>query len=215
MHDNHNSRRRRLAPEDRRSELLAAAERVLTEHGFVGSTVQRIVNEAGVARGSFYRYFDSRDHIYGELIGQVTEPLEELVLRMQFDDIQTRQDLERAVLPFYRELADQLLMRPGILREALLAAPGRRGVFGQRTAAFLDALRSVGEGFIVKYCGRAPFRGMALPRVSSAALVGMVVGAALAAIESEEGFEPEAWAREIARMEAAVFADGPQSDVAR
>ena len=91
----------------------------------------------------------------------------------------------------------------------------RGGVFGERTAAFLDALRSVGEGFIVMYCGRAPFRAMSLPRVSSAALVGMVVGAALAAIESEEAFEPETWAREIARMEAAVFTDGPQSDVAR
>lgn len=49
----------RRLPDARRDQLLDAAERLLVVRGVAGTAVADIATEAGVAKGSFYRYFDS------------------------------------------------------------------------------------------------------------------------------------------------------------
>ena len=48
---------------DRRSRLLAAAADVFSRRGFQAATVEEITRVAGVAKGSFYREFVSKDAI--------------------------------------------------------------------------------------------------------------------------------------------------------
>lgn len=48
---------------DKRTALLDAAEAVLVEHGLVGATVDQITARAGVAKGTFYLYFRSKDEV--------------------------------------------------------------------------------------------------------------------------------------------------------
>jgi AcrR family transcriptional regulator len=43
--------------------LLDAAEAVLVEHGLVGATIDQITSRAGVAKGTFYLYFRSKDEV--------------------------------------------------------------------------------------------------------------------------------------------------------
>ena len=50
-------------PVDKRTALLDAAEAVLVEHGLVGATVDQITARAGVAKGTFYLYFRSKDEV--------------------------------------------------------------------------------------------------------------------------------------------------------
>ena len=54
-------------PEDRRAELMDAALRVLREKGASVATVSDITEEAGVAKGTFYLYFDSKEHVLATL----------------------------------------------------------------------------------------------------------------------------------------------------
>src|SRR5947207_11503993 len=54
-------------PEDRRRELMDAALRVLHEKGANVATVSDITEEAGVAKGTFYLYFDSKEHLLAAL----------------------------------------------------------------------------------------------------------------------------------------------------
>src|SRR5205809_3475514 len=54
-------------PEDRRAELMDAALRVLREKGASVATVSDITEEAGVAKGTFYLYFDSKEHVVATL----------------------------------------------------------------------------------------------------------------------------------------------------
>jgi AcrR family transcriptional regulator len=54
--------RRRLEPDERRQEILDAAERVLRRMG-VRARVDDVVREARVAKGTFYVYFDSWDEL--------------------------------------------------------------------------------------------------------------------------------------------------------
>lgn len=47
----------------KRAELAGAAARVFGERGVAGTAVSDIVKAAGVAQGTFYPYFDSKDDV--------------------------------------------------------------------------------------------------------------------------------------------------------
>ncbi len=56
---------------ERRAQLLGIARRRFVEDGFGGTSVSAIVREAGVAQGTFYLYFDSKQAILAELRREV------------------------------------------------------------------------------------------------------------------------------------------------
>jgi AcrR family transcriptional regulator len=56
-------RRRTKPPEERRDELMNAAERLFLEHGFGPTTIEQITAAAQVAKGTFYLYFKSKDDV--------------------------------------------------------------------------------------------------------------------------------------------------------
>jgi AcrR family transcriptional regulator len=56
--------KRRVKPaEERRQEILDAALRLFREHGFEETTVQDVADEAGVATGTVYLYFPSKERL--------------------------------------------------------------------------------------------------------------------------------------------------------
>lgn len=52
---------------DKRTQILIAAESVLAERGFYAFSMQNLANTAGVAAGTLYRYFDSKEALMNEL----------------------------------------------------------------------------------------------------------------------------------------------------
>jgi TetR/AcrR family fatty acid metabolism transcriptional regulator len=48
---------------DKRERILAAAERIFALHGFFGARVSEIAKDAGVADGTIYLYFKSKDDL--------------------------------------------------------------------------------------------------------------------------------------------------------
>ncbi|GAA4347320.1 TetR/AcrR family transcriptional regulator [Actinomadura luteofluorescens] len=62
--------------------LLAVATRMFAEKGFESTSVQEIVNAAGVTKGAMYHYFGSKDdllyEIYHRLLGLQTSRLEQI-----------------------------------------------------------------------------------------------------------------------------------------
>jgi len=60
-------RRVTKSPEERRRDLLDAAVRVFADKGVAGATVSDIAKAAGVAKGTFYLYFSSKEHLLGAL----------------------------------------------------------------------------------------------------------------------------------------------------
>ena len=55
------------SPDVRRQELMDAAVRVFSEKGISRTTVSDITDSAGVAKGTFYLYFDSKEQLLGAL----------------------------------------------------------------------------------------------------------------------------------------------------
>jgi AcrR family transcriptional regulator len=75
--------RRRLAPEQRREEVLDIAARVFAEKGYRAANVTDIVERAGIGRGTFYLYFDSKQDVFLELIERYFSEFEELLTENQ------------------------------------------------------------------------------------------------------------------------------------
>jgi AcrR family transcriptional regulator len=52
---------RRLPDEERRAQILAAAERAFVRYGFHVATMTQVAEEAGMSAGNLYRYFPSKE----------------------------------------------------------------------------------------------------------------------------------------------------------
>ncbi|MET7767470.1 TetR/AcrR family transcriptional regulator [Nocardia sp. NPDC005366] len=66
-----------LTPRGRktRDALLDAARRVFETGGFLDARVEQIAQEAGVSYGTFYRYFESKEDVFGELSTRLFEDM--------------------------------------------------------------------------------------------------------------------------------------------
>lgn len=51
-----------------KSQILDGARQVFLMNGFVGTSIDQIVAHAGVSKASIYRYFESKDVLFGALI---------------------------------------------------------------------------------------------------------------------------------------------------
>lgn len=64
--------RRDVLSEFRRAEILEAARHVCASRGFADVSVDEIAHAAGVAKGTLYLYFRSKDDIYWAMLEQVS-----------------------------------------------------------------------------------------------------------------------------------------------
>ena len=70
-------RRVRGSAEETAQVLLASAQQVFGQKGYVRTTVQDIIEGTGLSRGAFYRYFGSTDEIF---VAMVTRVVDELIV---------------------------------------------------------------------------------------------------------------------------------------
>ncbi|MGH9480480.1 MAG: TetR/AcrR family transcriptional regulator [Terriglobales bacterium] len=76
--------RRQALTEFREAEILEAARKVFGEHGFADSTVDLIAAEAGVAKGTVYLYYDSKEELMWEALrSRMREMLEQTKSAME------------------------------------------------------------------------------------------------------------------------------------
>ena len=71
------------APDVRRSEILDVAQRLFYRNGYEQSSVQDIISEIGIAKGTFYHYFSSKqdllDAMIERMIDQTLQAVEPIV----------------------------------------------------------------------------------------------------------------------------------------
>jgi AcrR family transcriptional regulator len=71
-------RRRAVSNEDkskRRDEIMSASKKVFARNGFHATTIAHIAKEAGMAYGSVYWYFDSKDELFHALMAAEADAL--------------------------------------------------------------------------------------------------------------------------------------------
>ena len=89
-----------------RERLLAAAEEIFGRRGFYGASIAEVTRRAGIAQGSFYLHFPSKEAIFRELMRTRGVELRD-TLRRSVKGIQKRSDIERVgFIAFFRWIGD-------------------------------------------------------------------------------------------------------------
>ncbi len=60
-------------PEDRRSEILRISQQLFFMKGYENTSIKDIIDEVGIAKGTFYHHFDSKQALLEAFIGEVLE----------------------------------------------------------------------------------------------------------------------------------------------
>ncbi|MDA9292894.1 TetR/AcrR family transcriptional regulator [bacterium] len=93
-----------------RARLLDAARVVFAQHGYVDTTVEFVVAEAGLARGSFYTYFESKTELFRHLASVIDAEIDREVVKFDRprgdDPIQNLDRSNRNYLAVVRRNAD-------------------------------------------------------------------------------------------------------------
>lgn len=84
-------------PPEKQEKLLEAATREFSTRPFNEASINQIIKEAGIPRGSFYMYFQDKEELFRYLlrgyVDQMVMVIEELLLRRKGDIFQTLLDL--------------------------------------------------------------------------------------------------------------------------
>lgn len=139
--------------------LLLAAAKLFAERGFEGTSVQDVVDAAGVTKGALYHYFASKDDLLYEIYARVLrlqterlekfvvseEPVEQRVHAAAVDVVVTTIENLQDTVIFFRSL-HQLSedKQREVRRERRRYHEMFRGMIeeGQRTGVFRDDVRS-------------------------------------------------------------------------
>ena len=93
--------------EARRDQILEAAAEVFGAAGYHAANVADIIAKAGVARGTFYQYFESKRQLFDELLDDLLERVREAIVDVNLADpektvyVQLQENIER-MLTFFR-----------------------------------------------------------------------------------------------------------------
>lgn len=144
----HNRRRKPRPDKGTRPKLLTAARLAFGQYGWYETTVDHIIQQAGVSRGSFYVYFQNKQDIFEHL---TTPLLEELFNRAESRraGVSIFERLEagnRAYFEVWNEFPDLMLLITELGRDPVLGAgiQDMRQRFESRSAGALR--RHVEEG---------------------------------------------------------------------
>ncbi|WP_406839612.1 TetR/AcrR family transcriptional regulator [Streptomyces sp. AHU1] len=69
------SPRQRLAPADRRAQLLAVGARLFAAHAYADVLMEEVAEEAGVSRALLYRHFSSKHALFAAVYQQAADQL--------------------------------------------------------------------------------------------------------------------------------------------
>ena len=151
-----------LPPEERKEELLKAAAAVISEKGYRAAGVSDIIERAGVARGTFYHYFDSKKDVFLELIQQYFDGFAE-VLEENHKRLVTEFETGADVAGAWRENALRTLMfhseNPELTSLVYREAMGLDEHFSSK----VDELTSLARSRMVEEFQMVADRGLMIP----------------------------------------------------
>lgn len=73
------------APEERRLEIIKTAEKLFRENGYSNTSVEAIIKEMGVAKGTFYYYFKSKEDILQAIVDHTLDQLVQMAQQVADD----------------------------------------------------------------------------------------------------------------------------------
>jgi AcrR family transcriptional regulator len=90
--------------QERRRQIIDAAKHVFADAGYHGASINAIIERAGIARGTFYLYFESKSAVFSSILDEAMENLRRHMHRIEVDNpsapppqVQLRQQVVKAL----------------------------------------------------------------------------------------------------------------------
>jgi AcrR family transcriptional regulator len=127
-----------LPKSERRQQILSVARDVFARRGYHQTTIDDIALQAGVARGTFYLYFEDKRAVFSDLIDRFASQLTMAIVRIVTDDPQ------RSVVDQVREniraIIATCLMERSMTKILFTDAVGIDPAFDRKLFAFYDTV---------------------------------------------------------------------------
>ena len=170
-----NPPRRKLSKVERREQILDAALRAFLHGGYEGTHVSQIVAEAGVARGTFYLYFQSKHEVFAALVERMLGIFLETRPPEPERKIRTLKEAKASRRAIYASLLGTFHDHRGLVRLLLDEAVG----IGRGFRSQLEAHYDVWHRRVAESLQELVELGIARPdldvEVTSEMVIGMVV----------------------------------------
>jgi AcrR family transcriptional regulator len=143
---------------ERREAILQAAQRVFRDKGYHQASVHDIIDEARIARGTFYLYFTSKQEIFSVLVDEFLRLIRTQIHRISLEPgadaplDQLRANFRRIVVTVvaHEELASIILRDPTSFDEESRA---RVNLFFEQALTLIEDALRVGQGLrLVRQC---------------------------------------------------------------
>ncbi|HEV7162468.1 MAG TPA: TetR/AcrR family transcriptional regulator [Solirubrobacteraceae bacterium] len=187
-------RSRAKSASDKRRLILDAAVRVFARQGFHACRVSDIADEAGVAYGLVYHYFDSKDEVLDTLFLERWSVMLELIRQVDAEAIPVREKLG-AIASF---IIDSYRHDPDLMKVIIVEVTRAANSFGNtHIATIREAYDQIG-GMIAKAQAEGVFKAEIEARFAAMAFYGAIEQLLTGWIfellpQGEEHFERAKW----------------------
>jgi AcrR family transcriptional regulator len=108
--------RRNLKREERREQILQAALRAFSRGGYHGTHVAAILEEAGIARGTFYLHFESKHAVFDALVDRTLGILLDVRPEGEEPSVRRRADAEQILRMSYATVLTTIHQHRALMR---------------------------------------------------------------------------------------------------
>ncbi len=131
---------------ERRQQILTNARDVFAKRGYHAAKIDDIVAAAGVARGTFYLYFEDKRAIFEEIVDKTFAKLGEAIMRVETEDpTRVPGQIEENI----RRIVHALLEDPATTKILLSDAVGLDPAFDRKLLFFYEEVGKLLEASLV------------------------------------------------------------------
>jgi TetR/AcrR family transcriptional regulator, fatty acid metabolism regulator protein len=161
---------RAQAAADKRRAILDAAVRVFARQGFHTCRVSDIADEAGVAYGLVYHYFDSKDEVLNTLFVERWDVLLAVIVELDGREAPAREKLH-AIASF---IVDSYRHDPELMKVIIVEVTRAANTFGRTHLAKIREAYALIAGIVRTAQERGEFRATVSPEFAAMAFYGAI-----------------------------------------
>ena len=128
---------------DRKQQIIDAAIKVFSLHGYEKTSISMVCQEARIARGTIYQYFKNKHSLFREIVETYSKRIQALGQPMDLSDPDCPPPEEFLFLRFYlmfEEVANHKEVYSIILREALTMSANTEDIVLETNKAIMDLI---------------------------------------------------------------------------
>ncbi len=160
----------------RRESILLAAEKVFDAHGYAAATMEQVASAAGVAKGSVYNYFPSKQDLFNQVFQAAMAEMQAESEDILSDALPAAERLDAMLQHWFDRFAQSKRVGRLVLEYWAAAARQQRGELAKMFQSMYAAWRELLSGVISDGIRRGEFNPKYGAPVAASLIMGILDG---------------------------------------